>query len=181
MAESQEAREVHRFIARVLKRSFPPVVNSETRLLVLGSLPGEESLARARYYAHPRNQFWLLMSDVIGCDLTKLDYPDRLDALLAARVGLWDVVESASRRGSLDAQIRDHRPNRLIEVAAALPKLAAIGFNGGTAARIGRKQLAARNDLKLIDLPSSSPAFTLSLAEKRLRWRILRQWISGKT
>src|SRR5690349_12751618 len=124
-----------------LKRSFPPIVDAETRLLLLGSLPGEESLAQARYYAHPRNQFWLLMSEVVDQDLTKLDYPDQLAALLAARVGLWDVVESASRRGSLDAQIRDHRPNRLIELAATLPKLAAIGFNGSTAARIGRKHL----------------------------------------
>jgi len=163
------------------KRSFPPVVNAETRLLLLGTLPGEESLAQGRYYAHPRNQFWLLMSDVVDRDLTKLDYSDRLAALLAAQVGLWDVVESASRRGSLDAQIRDHRPNRLIELAATLPKLAAIGFNGNTAARIGRKHLAARNDVQLIDLPSSSPAFTMSLAEKRLRWRILREWVSEKT
>ena len=163
-----------------LKRSFPPVVNSETRLLVLGSLPGEASLSQARYYAHPRNQFWLLMSDVVDRDLTRLDYPDRLEALLAAHVGLWDVVESASRRGSLDAQIRDHRPNRLIELAAALPMLAAVGFNGGTAARIGHKQLAARNDLALIDLPSSSPAFTMSLAEKQLRWRLLRERLSAK-
>ena len=163
------------------KRSFPPIVNAETRLLLLGSLPGEESLAQGRYYAHPRNQFWLLMSDVVDRDLMKLDYPDRLAELLAAQVGLWDVVESASRRGSLDAQIRDHRPNRLIELAATLPKLAAIGFNGNTAARIGRKQLAARNDVQLIDLPSSSPAFTMSLVEKGLRWRILREWVSGMT
>jgi double-stranded uracil-DNA glycosylase len=181
MAETKEAQEVHRFVTRVLKRSFPPVVNSETRLLVLGSLPGEASLAQSRYYAHPRNQFWLLMSDVVDRDLTRLDYPDRLEALLAARVGLWDVVESASRHGSLDAQIRDHRPNRLVELAAALPKLIAIGFNGGTAARIGRKQLVSRNDLTLIDLPSSSPAFTMSLDEKRLRWRLLRERISAKT
>lgn len=164
-----------------LKRSFPPVVNSETRLLVLGSLPGEESLAQASYYAHSRNQFWLLMSEVIDCDLVRLDYAERLEALLAARVGLWDVVESASRRGSLDAHIRVHRPNRLLELAASLPNLAGVGFNGGTAARIGRRQLAARNDLALIDLPSSSPAFTMAVAEKRLRWRQLRDVISAKT
>jgi hypoxanthine-DNA glycosylase len=162
-----------------LKRSFPPVANAETRLLVLGSLPGEESLAQARYYAHPRNQFWLLMSDVIEQDLTRLGYPERLDALLAAGVGLWDVVESASRQGSLDAHIRDHRPNRLTELAAALPHLAAIAFNGGAAARLGRRQLAAHRTLRLIDLPSSSPAFTMSLAEKRLRWQILREWAPG--
>jgi hypoxanthine-DNA glycosylase len=164
-----------------LKRSFPPVANRETRLLVLGSLPGEVSLAQARYYAHPRNQFWQLMSDVIEQDLTRLDYDERLTALLEARVGLWDVVESASRRGSLDAQIRDHRPNRLAELAASLPNLIAIAFNGGTAARIGRKQLAGYGHLKLVDLPSSSPAFTMSLADKRLRWRLLRGCLAAKS
>jgi TDG/mug DNA glycosylase family protein len=158
------------------KRSFPPVVDQATRLLVLGSLPGERSLAEARYYAHPRNQFWQLMSGVIDRDLTALGYADRLAALLAAQVGLWDVVESASRSGSLDAKIRDHRPNRLAELAASLPNLGAVAFNGGTAARIGRPQLVARPDLALIALPSSSPAFTMTLAEKSARWSALRPW-----
>lgn len=162
-----------------LKRSFPPVVDGKTRLLVLGSLPGERSLAEARYYAHPRNQFWLLMGDVIEKDLARLDYADRLEALLTARVGLWDVVESASRRGSLDGQIRDHTPNRLPELVASLPKLAAVAFNGGTAAHLGRRQLGGHHGLALIDLPSSSPAYTMSLADKRLRWRILQDWISA--
>ena len=158
------------------KRSFPPIVDRETRLLVLGSLPGERSLAEARYYAHPRNQFWQLMSGVIDRDLAALDYAGRLAALRAAQVGLWDVVESASRSGSLDARIRDHRPNRLADLAASLPNLAAVAFNGGTAARVGRPQLAARPDLILIALPSSSPAFTMSLAEKGAQWRVLRPW-----
>jgi len=162
------------------KRSFPPVVDGETRLLVLGSLPGERSLVEARYYAHPRNQFWLLIGDVIGRDLTPLDYPDRLATLLHAGVGLWDAVASASRRGSLDAQIRDHRPNRLAELAASLPNLAAVAFNGSTAARIGGIQLAGLPDLALITLPSSSPAFTMGLAEKRLRWRTLGPWLKEK-
>ena len=165
----------------MIKRSFPPVVDSATRLLVLGSLPGERSLAQSRYYAHPRNQFWLLMSEVIDCDLAALDYPDRLHALLTAGVGLWDVVESASRMGSLDAQIRGHRPNRLAELAVSLPQLAAVAFNGGTAARIGRHQLGDPKDLALIALPSSSPAFTMSLADKRLQWRTLRPWVKAES
>jgi len=163
-----------------IKRSFPPVVDRETRLLVLGSLPGERSLAEARYYAHPRNQFWLLIGAVIGRDLATLEHADRLDALLRARVGLWDVVESAARVGSLDARIRDHRPNRLAELAASLPNLAAVAFNGGTAARIGRIQLARRTDLALIALPSSSPAFTMRLADKLVRWRALAPWVGEK-
>jgi TDG/mug DNA glycosylase family protein len=158
----------------MIKRSFPPVVDQHTRLLLLGSLPGEISLAQGRYYAHPRNQFWLLIGAVIGVDLAAMDYPDRLQALLAAGVGLWDVVESAARTGSLDSNIRLHSPNKLAKLSAGLPKLVAVGFNGGRSAAIGRKQLADTIGLKLIDLPSSSPAYTLPFAEKRERWLQLR-------
>jgi hypoxanthine-DNA glycosylase len=153
------------------------VVNAGIRLLVLGSLPGEESLAKARYYAHPRNQFWQLMSAVIEEDLTPLDYDDRLATLLSHRIGLWDVVQSATRTGSLDGAIRDHQPNRLADLARDLPQLAAIAFNGGTAAAIGHRQLKHLPDLALVSLPSSSPAYTLPVAEKRARWLTLKAWV----
>ena len=153
-----------------LKRSFPPVVEPGTRLLLLGSLPGEESLARGRYYAHPRNQFWRLVGAVIGADLVPLAYEARLSALLAAGIGLWDTVGSATRRGSLDGAIRDHSANDLAAVAAALPRLRAVGFNGGTAASLGLPQLAHRSDLALIPLPSSSPAYTIPFERKLEAW-----------
>src|ERR671917_143424 len=101
-----------------LKRSFPPVVDSMTRLLLLGSLPGEESLARAQYYANPRNHFWPLIGAVTGLDLVPLPYEERLRALLEARVGLWDTVGSATRRGSLDGAIRGQRANDLADLAS---------------------------------------------------------------
>lgn len=160
-----------------LKRSFPPVVNMRTRLLVLGSLPGEESLARARYYAHPQNQFWRLMGEVVETDLVAMDYAQRLEALLGAGVGLWDVIGSATRTGSLDANIRSHRANPLKELAASLPELLAVGFNGGKSASLGMKLLAGLSDLALVPLPSSSPAFTLAFETKRTAWLSLRAFL----
>ena len=160
-----------------LKRSFPPVVDARTRLLVLGSLPGEESLARGRYYANPRNHFWRLMGEVIGADLMPLDYEARLKTLLEAKVGLWDVVEKASRDGSLDGAIRDHTPNALAGLAASLADLRAVGFNGGTAARIGMKALAGATPAALMSLPSSSPAYTLGYEKKRDAWLKLREYL----
>jgi hypoxanthine-DNA glycosylase len=163
----------------VRKSAFAPVVAPDTRVLILGSLPGEASLEAQRYYAHPQNQFWRLAGAVIGReDLPALDYPARLAALLAARVGLWDTVASATRRGSLDAAIRDAEPAPLAGAVATLPNLRAVGFNGKTSARIGRIQLGG-GGLALIDLPSSSPAHaSLSFAQKRERWLELQQFLA---
>jgi hypoxanthine-DNA glycosylase len=156
---------------------FPPVIRPDTRLLLLGSLPGAMSLAAQRYYANPRNQFWRLTGAVIGRDLEALDYEARLEALQGAGIGLWDTVAAATRKGSLDQAIRLHEASDLEGLAATLPELRAIGFNGGKSAAIGRAQLAGRPDLTLVDLPSSSPAFTRPLEEKLERWLELRRFL----
>ena len=154
-----------------IKRSFPPVVNKEIKLLILGSLPGERSLAQSQYYAHPQNKFWELAGAVIGTDLRSRPYEARLQTLLAHGVGLWDVIAEAERKGSLDAAIRNETHNLLCELIENLPLLKAVAFNGGTAGKMGRKQLATHTTrFELIDLPSSSPAYTLPYAEKLKKW-----------
>lgn len=161
------------------KHAFPPVVSPQTKVLILGSLPGEASLAAGRYYAHPQNQFWRLAGAAIGReDLPALPYDDRLAALLAAGIGLWDTVASAQRKGSLDAAIREAEHAPLAELVAGLPELRAVAFNGGTSARIGRRVLGAAS-LRLVDLPSSSPAYAaMTFAEKRNRWLIIEQFLA---
>lgn len=156
---------------------FPPVTRPDTRLLVLGSLPGRVSLERQQYYAHPQNQFWRLMSRVVECDLASLAYEARLEALLDARVGLWDTVAAATREGSLDSSIRLHAASDLAELAATLPELRAVAFNGGTSARIGRAQLAGVEGVEFVDLPSSSPAYTIPFERKLERWLGLRTYL----
>jgi hypoxanthine-DNA glycosylase len=146
-------------------------------VLVLGSLPGEESLRLGQYYGHPRNQFWRLMGAVLGEELEALPYPERLEALKAAGVGLWDVVRSAARQGSLDARIRDHEPNTLEALAAELPKLKAVAFNGGTALRLGRELLDGIAGLEIVALPSSSPAHTQAFERKLQAWMALRAFL----
>jgi hypoxanthine-DNA glycosylase len=156
---------------------FPPVIRPDTRLLVLGSLPGAVSLARQRYYAHPQNLFWRLIGAVIERDLVALDYEARLEALLEGRVGLWDTVAAATRKGSLDADIRLHEASDVATLATTLPELRAVAFNGAKSASIGRRQLAG-TDLALIDLPSSSPAYaSLPLEKKREAWLALRAYL----
>jgi hypoxanthine-DNA glycosylase len=116
---------------------------------------------------------------VIGRDgLPALPYPQRLAALQDAGIGLWDVIASAHRHGSLDTAIRDPEAARLAELVAALPNLRAIGFNGGTSARIGRRALGEIVTVALIDLPSSSAAHAgMPFAEKVRRWNALSEFL----
>lgn len=157
------------------KRCFDPVVDDRTRLLILGSLPGEKSLVLQEYYGNPQNKFWALMSEVLGVELVPLDYSARLATLLAHGVGLWDVVAEAHRKGSLDSNIRERNDNDLPGLLLRYPNIQAIGFNGGTASRLGLKVLGpSAADYRIVELPSSSPAHTLAYAEKARRWQILR-------
>jgi hypoxanthine-DNA glycosylase len=164
----------------IRKASFPPVADTRTRVLICGSLPGERSLAAQQYYAHPQNQFWRLIAAVIDrADLQTLPYEARLSALIEARIGLWDAVASATRTGSSDAAIANAQPNDLATLAASLPHLAAIAFNGGTAHRLGLRQLgtsAAR--WAILPLPSSSPLHTVGLAAKLPAWLALRDFLA---
>lgn len=156
------------------KASFPPVIDPAVRVLILGSLPGDRSLAARQYYAHPQNQFWRLISAVIGRDLTVLAYPERLAALLAAHVGLWDVVATAHRPGSTDAALSDIAANDIAPLAATLPDLQAIAFNGGTALKHGLRQLGPDNRHAIAALPSSSPLHTIGFDAKLPAWLALR-------
>lgn len=146
-------------------------------MLILGSLPGEMSLARQRYYAQPSNQFWRLTGAVIERDLVAMPYEQRLAALLVAGIGLWDVVKTARRTGSADAAIRDVEPNPLSDLVQTLPKLRCIAFNGAKSAAIGRKQLPA-DRYALLNLPSSSAAHcSISFEQKVAAWIRLRDML----
>ncbi|MDN3575169.1 DNA-deoxyinosine glycosylase [Chitinimonas viridis] len=161
------------------KRCLPPIVDNHTRLLILGSLPGEASLKASRYYAHPQNQFWRLMGAVLDEPLAAMPYDQRLATLLQHGVGLWDVIAEAERTGSLDAAIRKHAQNDLAHLLTSLPTLAQIAFNGGTAARLGQKQLVQQGiSLPCLALPSSSPAHTMAYDLKLAQWRQLVGYLS---
>ncbi len=149
---------------------LPPVAGPGTRLLLLGSFPGAASLAARQYYAHPRNQFWPLLSELLGVDLRALSYARRLRCLRARGLGLWDVYGACERRGSLDANIRCASPNDLQVLVRRLPRLQGIAHNGGESARSLRitRDLAPRS----WRLPSSSPAnASWSFERKLAAWR----------
>lgn len=159
-----------------LLRGFAPVSRGDARVLILGSLPGSQSLAQGRYYGNPRNQFWRLVSAVIGADLVPLDYPQRLARLTDRGIALWDIAAAGYRRGSLDSALKITVRSDLPGLVAQLPQLRLIAFNGALAAR---QAPDAGRALPVLTLPSSSPANTMPFAQKLARWRELAGYIAA--
>ena len=144
-------------------------------MLVLGTLPGEESLRQVRYYAHPRNLFWPIIHALFG-ETPSADYEERLAFVRARRIALWDVCAMAERRASLDTEIKREVPNTIHQLLDANPNIAAVAFNGGTARRLYDRHFARRAHLAYLPLPSTSPAHaSLGFAEKLARWQPLRE------
>ncbi|MGH8444925.1 MAG: DNA-deoxyinosine glycosylase [Solimonas sp.] len=144
--------------------SFPPAARADARVLILGSMPGEASLRAQRYYAHPRNLFWPFMGALFGAG-PELDYAQRLLALHAHGVAVWDVLAACVRPGSLDGRIErgSEVANDFAGFRAAHPQLERICFNGGKAAEAFERHVARRlpavvAGLALLALPSTSPA-----------------------
>lgn len=149
-----------------------PLVSAQTRVLVLGSFPGAASLAAQQYYAHPRNQFWRLLSVLTGENLVALPYAERLPRLLAHGFGLWDVLGACERVGSLDANIRNAEANDFALLRQRCPALRRVGFNGKTSGKFSPQFAAA--GFEIVVLPSSSPAYAvLTFDEKLSVWRDL--------
>jgi hypoxanthine-DNA glycosylase len=167
---------VNRIIpAAPAKRSFPPIVDARARILVLGTLPGEESLRRREYYAHPRNLFWPIVFGLFGAT-PAIDYAEKLAFVTAQRIALWDVCELGEREASADSSIRSERPNAIDRLLEAHPLIRAVAFNGTTARRLYDRHFARRADLAYLALPSTSPAHArLDYAAKLARWTALRE------
>ncbi len=157
--------------------SFPPIANTRARVLVLGSMPSEASLAAGQYYAHPRNLFWRIAGEICGFD-PATPYVRRKAALTKAGIALWDVVESCERRGSLDSSIVADSI-RVNDFAAFLCKhstIRRICFNGRKAESAWRRHvlddLPSERKLEYCLLPSTSPANAgMSYLRKLKVWR----------
>jgi double-stranded uracil-DNA glycosylase len=150
-----------------------PVVSGQTRLLVLGSFPGAASLAAQQYYAHPRNQFWLIVTQLLASNppaVQALGYPARCDWLLSVGLGLWDVYAACEREGSLDLDIRNAQPNNFAALRSLCPALQAIAHNGAESFKHARQTAAL--GVPVTRLPSTSPAnASWSFARKLAAWQ----------
>lgn len=160
-------------------RGFPPISLPDARLLVLGSMPGRESLAQGRYYAHPRNGFWPIMSSLF--DLRDGGYQQRADQLARKRVAVWDVLKACFRTGSLDSAIdgRSIITNDFHRFYNSHPDISLVFFNGAKAESVYLKHILPGLDgpaaaIRLQRLPSTSPAHaSMSLEQKTEAWRVI--------
>lgn len=153
-----------------LLTGFPPVLDCNTRILILGSFPGKASLLAQQYYAHPRNQFWRLLSTILNEDLVELSYPERLKRLQAHGIGLWDVIAACEREGSLDTAIRRAAANDFAALKHQCPRLSRVCFNGKTSGKFATQFADAGFDTLV--LPSSSPANAQWTFDQKLAvWR----------
>lgn len=154
-----------------------PAIGSNARVLVLGSMPGAESLRLQQYYAHPRNAFWRIVDDVFAIPQT-VSYALRMTALNDVGIAVWDVLAECRRRGSLDAAIDPDsvRPNNVAGLLRAHLGIARIVLNGGLAAKAFKTHIATDRaipeTIEVIAMPSTSPAnAAMTYAEKLARWR----------
>ena len=149
--------------AKASARSFDPIVDDRTQVLILGTMPGALSLARQQYYAHERNRFWRVMENLLGIP-PEATYEKRIAALRAAGIGLWDTLKHCERPGSLDVDIRNGEPNDLSDLLLQHASIRTIALNGKTASAIFRNQIlstlppAVSDRLTVLELPSTSPA-----------------------
>jgi len=154
--------------------SFAPVARADAKVLILGTLPGTESLKQRRYYALKHNAFWRIMGELAGAS-PDLPYEERLECLKAHHIALWDVCAEAERQGALDSAIKAPKVNDFASFFASHPAIARVCFNGQTAAKLFHKLVPVPGiptHLIFTTLPSTSPAHaSLRYEGKLARWR----------
>lgn len=153
------------------KVGLPPVINLSSRILILGSMPGEISLEKRQYYGNSRNDFWPMVFTLLQKPLPQ-SYNQRIEIILKRGIALWDVLENCRREGSSDSKIREGQPNDFAKLFAHYPGLRAVFFNGKKAGDLFRNPgITLPPGVKSFYLPSSSPAHTITREEKIGAWK----------
>ena len=151
-------------------KSFLPIINKDTKILILGSLPGKKSLELREYYGHPRNRLWEILAHINNNQIPQ-SYERKKEFLFKYNIGLWDVAHSAYRDGSLDSNIKKERPNDIENLFVSHELIRVIGFNGKKAEKMFYKFFKEKTHLMYVSLPSTSPAnMAINFEEMCRRW-----------
>jgi len=166
---------------KILK-SFDPIVDDESRVLILGTMPGAESLRQQQYYAHPRNLFWPLIYGIFD-QKPEQDYKKRIGFLKSRNIALWDVYKSCRREGSLDSNICDEMPNDVAGLLNKYPNIKYVFCNGETSEKHFRRFVMpeVKREIYCMRLPSTSPANASVRTEDKMRmWRCIRHTLENR-
>ncbi|MDO4941241.1 MAG: DNA-deoxyinosine glycosylase [Lachnospiraceae bacterium] len=149
---------------------FIPIVDHNTKILILGSFPSVKSRENAFYYGHPQNRFWKLLASILECDVPAT-IEEKKEMLRTHGVGIWDVIESCDITGSSDSSIRNVVPAKIPELLSDYPNIQAVFANGRLAEKLYKKYIDPRTEVRITALPSTSPAnAAYSLDRLREHW-----------
>ncbi|WP_407404256.1 DNA-deoxyinosine glycosylase [Chryseobacterium sp.] len=152
--------------------SFNPIIDEQSKILILGSVPGVKSLEQQEYYAHPQNKFWTIIFELLDAEFT-LNYDLKLNILKQNKIALWDVIDSCERKGSLDSEIKNEEINDIKSLLEMHPNIKAIFCNGGKSYKELVKILGKNYLIPIFLLPSTSPLHTISYEKKLNSWQII--------
>lgn len=150
--------------------SFPPFVNAQTKILILGTMPGIASLEKQEYYAHQRNHFWKIMFTLLDSFPATEEFELKIQVLQESNIGLWDVLKSCDRNGSLDIHIKNHEINDFETLFTQFPSIKTIVFNGKESHKYFLKKFGQIKGITYYVMPSTSPANTMSFDNKLKIW-----------
>lgn len=150
--------------------SFPPIVNGNAEILILGTMPGAMSLARQEYYAHRQNHFWKIIFSLFSALPVPENFADKINLLHQNKIALWDVLAYCEREGSLDSNIKNHVENDILGLLKSHPKIRTIVFNGQQSHKFFMKKFGQIDGIDFYIMPSTSPAHTIKFEEKLQAW-----------
>ena len=151
--------------------SFAPIVNENTKILILGTMPGVQSLAKLQYYAHPQNQFWKIIYSTYATHPVADLFEEKIALLQQHHLGLWDVLAYCERKGSLDVHIKNQIENDISDLIRQFPKIKKILFNGKQSYQYFQRKFGQIEGVSCHVMPSTSPAHTMKFEQKLLQWQ----------
>lgn len=159
------------------KLAFPPVINAESRILLLGTMPSEESLRLQQYYGHKSNQFWKILFTLFNKPFS-LDYKERVALLIDNGIALWDVLQSCEGEGSADSDIKAEQANDFTLLFAQYPRIKHIFFTSKKAEEFYKKYVGFNSDIVYTTLPSPSSANArMNLTHKTEEWTVMLKFL----
>ena len=157
-------------------KSLEPVVDSNAKILILGSIPGKQSLEKQEYYGNPRNAFWKIIYS-LHKKYIEDDYDRKIKFIKENNIALWDVIRNCNREGSLDSNIKNEQPNDFENLFNHYPNIECVFFNGAKAHDVFKKQVGFDRFemIRFEKLTSTSPANTIKFEKKLEQWKIIKE------